>query len=513
MTRAQIFLLKRHRLTVILRLLLRAYFLSRTGQRDATYNMIGNELFKLGGVYIKFLQGVILQSWLMQRWRSKRKLDIFTKIDSHPVNAKRILKNSLSSTQYKRLSNIGDKPFAVGSFGHVFAATLDTNKKIIVKILTPGLRETVKFDLLLLKLFWNLYLRTIRFNKSLDLNLIFENFRKQTLKEVDYVKEVEFAHRQYLVYKDNPHIVVPKTYLKLCTEEIIVQDYIQGVAVAEILKLKQFKPRLNLSTHVKKELGSDLCLQMENLSYELLWACFDQPELMGDPHPGNVILMKDNKVGLIDFGIKAQATSNPTGFLKFIRSYHRMCLGKFDAQDIFASTFQLFGRDLYLALAKLTHIAPGGRKIDLNKELATMVREVFESEASGVDIEELLVNNPKALVVFERLANKHNRFGFHFNVQDTELLRALITLTGLLDVMGLYRDVVAPAYARVLKQVDKIYPDLQSMNEFDEISHGQAINIAFNWLERLAQQDPGLFRSMLAKANLSMPRETLAEKS
>ena len=46
------------------------------------YNLIGDELFKMGGVYIKFLQGVILQSWLMQRWRSSRKLDIFEKIDS-----------------------------------------------------------------------------------------------------------------------------------------------------------------------------------------------------------------------------------------------------------------------------------------------------------------------------------------------------------------------------------------------------------------------------------------------
>ena len=59
-------ILKCRRFVTITRLLIKAYILYKRRQRDKMYNLIGDELFKLGGVYVKFLQGVILQSWLMQ---------------------------------------------------------------------------------------------------------------------------------------------------------------------------------------------------------------------------------------------------------------------------------------------------------------------------------------------------------------------------------------------------------------------------------------------------------------
>ena len=493
--------LKFKRFWVISRLLFRAYYFYRRGQRDEMYNLIADELFKIGGVYVKFLQGVILQSWLMQRWRNDKKLDIFEMIDRQKLDIKKLLAANLGK-KIKRIKKVSDEPFAVGSFGHVYEAKLDTGQKVIIKALSPKIRETFEFDLMLLKWFWYFHLRSIRFNKGLNIKLIFKDFKNQTRREIDYVNEAKFAHQQYLTYKKHPLLIIPRTYTDLCTKEIIVQEYIEGIPITQLLRLKEKKPKTNLKTYVKKELGSDLVKQLQTLGYELIWATFHHEKVMGDPHPGNVILLKKNKVALIDFGISAQSSRDPIAYLRLIKAYHALSRGKLDPQDIFSAGLRFFGRDLYLALAKISYLAPPTEEkmVNLNKELAKVVQNMFEDTFSQKDIENL-TKNPKALVVFDRLANKNNRFGFNIKIQDTDVLRTLITWTSLVDLLGLYAQVMKHVYAKVIKEVEAVYPDLKSIND-PEISHNQALNIVFKWLERVATRDPGLFKNLMAKMRL-----------
>ena len=506
------FALKKYRFFQILSLLRRAVFLHRRGHRDEMYNLIGEVLFDLGGVYIKFLQGVVLQSWMMQRWQNESKLDIFTKIKPKNLNAQKIVENNLGQKSV-RIEKLQSEPFAVGSFGHVYEAMLDGKQRIIVKILSPDIRKTLKFDLMLLKFFWYFHLKATNFNRSFNLKLIFEDFKRQTLNEINYKAEVDFANQQYLTYKDHPFLVIPQTHVDLCTDEIIVQEYIEGIACADILKIKEKDPEFQIKAYVKNKLNSDIVLQLQHLATEILWGAFHHPFIMGDPHPGNVILLQDNKIALIDFGIKAKSSQNPAAFLKFITAYHTLCKGEFNPQEIFLSSLQFFGHDLYLALAKLNNLIPESEhKIDLNQELAKMAEEFFRKEFRRTDIKSLLIENPKALVIFDRLANKNNRFGFKLKVHDAEMLRSLVTLTGLTDLLGIYHEVMEPAYAQAIKKVNRLYPDLQSLNDL-EISHSQALNIVFAWLERVAAADPGLFKTMITKTYIGKTQELIRKKN
>ena len=274
------FALKRYRFLQILSLLRRAVFLHRRGQRDEMYNLIGEVLFDLGGVYIKFLQGVVLQSWMMQRWQNESKLDIFTKIKPKNLNVKKIVKNNLGPKS-DRIQKLQTSPFAVGSFGHVYEAMLDGEQRVIVKILSPDIRKTLKFDLKLLKFFWYFYLKATNFNRSFNLRLIFADFKKQTLNEINYKAEVSFANQQYITYKDHPSLFIPQTYTELCTDEIIVQEYVEGIACANLLKSKERDPKFDVKAYVKKELNSDIVFQLQNLATEILWGSFSPPLYYG----------------------------------------------------------------------------------------------------------------------------------------------------------------------------------------------------------------------------------------
>lgn len=492
--------LKITRLTIISRLLFQAYYLYYRGHKDKMYNLIGDELFKMGGVYIKFLQGVILQSWMMQRWRSENKLNIFEKIDARSLDVEDILAKNLGKKR-GRIKNIEKEPFAVGSFGHVYKAKLDTGQNVIVKILSPEISETLKFDLRLLKFFWHFHLRSVKFNKSLNVKLVFEDFRNQTIREIDYVREAEFAQSQFITYKDHPLLIIPETHMDLCTKEIIVQEYIDGISITQLLRLKDKDPKINLAAHVKKKLGSNLVEQLQALGHELIWGMFHYSQIMGDPHPGNVILLKEGKIALIDFGIAANSSKDPVAYLKLIKAYHALTCGELNPQDVFSASLRFFGRDLYLALAKIsTFTVKDGKQINLNNELAKVVGNMFEETFSKEDLK-TLTESPKALVMFDRIANRNNRFGFKLRVQDTEMLRTLVTWNSLLDLLDLYAPVMKTVYAQVIRKVEQTYPDLKSLND-PEISHNRAISILSGWMERMAVSDPGLFKNIMNKMHL-----------
>ena len=490
------FSLKRKRFSAIVRLLLRAYWLHHRRRRDEMYNLIGDELFKMGGVYIKFLQGVILQSWLMQRWRSSRKLDIFEKIDGPKLDAPAILAESLGE-KAAGIKELADEPFAIGSFGHVYKAKYK-GRDVIVKILSPEISRTLKFDLRLLKFFWYFHLRSVRVSKGLNIKLVFEDFKSQTLREIDYVGEARFADQQYQTYAKHPALVIPKTHLEVCSRHVIVQDFVDGIPVTDLLRLKNKKPKTDLEAYVAEKLGSDLVKQLQMLGYELFWGTFHHNQVMGDPHPGNVILLEGDRVALIDFGIAARSSQDPVAYLQLLKAYYALVQGKVDPQDIFSASLRFFGRDLYLALMKLSNLREdAGQEINLNKELARVVEGVFEETMGSRDVKSL-TESPKALVMFDRLANQNNRFGFQLRIRDTEMLRTLVTWTSLVSLLDLYPVVMKDVYARVIGQVEETYPDLQTL-EPPEISHGQAIDVISSWLERVATHDPGLFKSLMGK--------------
>ena len=108
-----------------------------------------------------------------------------------------------------------------------------------------------------------------------------------------------------------------------------------------------------------------------------------------------------------------------------------------------------------MALTKLSNLKSNvGHEINLNKELAKVVENVFEETLGGKDLKSL-TESPKALVMFDRLANKNNRFGFQLKIQDTEMLRTLVTWTSLVNLLDLYTIVMKDVYAKVIKQVEK----------------------------------------------------------
>lgn len=538
--------LKRQRTKRLARLGAKVYYLRQRGKEQEMYNLVCDEFVDLGGVYVKFLQGVLFNSPIMKRWRSPHRLKIFENLESEPLDIVSILRTELSNEQLQQIALIQPEPFAAGSFGQVYMGQHANGKRIIIKVLRPMVRELLRYDLRLLGMFSKRFAAKQYDNFTVKMNTAIKEFRLATLSETDYVTEARFAHDLFEAYKDNPYLVIPETYMDLCTTHIIVQEYVDGISGAELLRLKE-SHGVDIVQYVQEKLGSDLELQLEKLGTELLAGAFDLPQIQGDPHPGNIRFLPNNQVGLIDFGIAAPAPRNKAAFYGLLSEWGRMYAHTGNVGNMFEQFMRFFVNDLYRALKKLSTFIPGvshfgapaadpkpeptiavptmgafvtqnagltppiiqtqpveikkqsgGR--DLMKEVGKIVQSMFDSALGTRDINQIL-DDGRMLSAFSQMVNKGNRLGLVINLESSEVLRAAQTYISLLETMGVMRKVLPKILDDVTARVRANHPEIVNETEYMP-STSQAVDTVNRWLERVAVKDPMLFRQLLQQIDI-----------
>lgn len=488
--------LKRHRRRTLAALVKKIYLLNRKKQRTEVNNLICEEFTKLGGVYVKFLQGVLLQSSLMRDWQSSDRLKIFENLDSEPVNIQEVLKRELPADKLAHLGGISPTPFAAGSFGQVYYATLQDGSQVIVKLLRPLVRETLVYDLKLLGLFSRAFASKLSKNVDLDVINAIDEFKRATMRETDYVEEARFGNELWEAYKDNDKFIIPKTYMDLCTPNIIVQEYIGGISAAQLLRIKE--QGIDPAEYVKQNLGSDIHEQLKLLGTEYIRGIFLLPRVQGDPHPGNVKLLEDNKVALIDFGISAKSPREKAAFYGVMREYQRMLSGQIDIPMMLGQFLRFFVSDLYKAMKKVTSLLPANDKTnDLTRQMGLIAESNFKKEMGDQDVESALKTG-SIVGTINNVINSGNRFGIVVKLDDSEMLRAAqsyITLVGSFDLKG---EILPDAFKNGLDYVAQHRPDYTQEGEIN-MSANKAMEVISKWLERVANRDPMLFKTFVTK--------------
>jgi hypothetical protein len=509
--------LKRERTKRLAKLGARVYYLRKRGREQEMYDLLCNEFLALGGVYVKFMQGVMYNSPIMKRWHSPSRLKIFENLDTEPLDVIQLLRHELPSERLSDIALIQQQPFAAGSFGQVYIGQHANGQKIIVKVLRPMVRELLKYDLKLLGLFGKRFAAQEYTNFKVKIDTALKEFRHATLSETDYVQEAKFADELYQTYKDHPYIIIPRTYTELCTPHIIVQEYIDGISGAELLKLQE--AGADPAEVIRERLGSDLDTQLVTAGVESMLAIFSLPRIPGDPHPGNIRFMTGNRVGLIDFGISAPVPRNRSAFYSLLKEWSSIYNDDATVVGMFEQFMRYFVNDLYRALKKLGSLTPGVQNLsstaarrqlpgdpkpagnDLVREIGRIVQDAFDS-ATGTNDLRSLVEQGQLLHAFGQIANKDNRLGLVIRLESSEVLRASQTYIALLEALNrnsLFETILAQSVSRIAREHPDIVQDTDA-----SLSMSQAIAIINHWLERVALRDPILFSQLLRRIS---PRE------
>ncbi len=495
--------IKRKRTVRLAQIASKMYNQYRKGDRAGMANTMVDSFIELGGVYVKFLQGITLRSAALKNSTNTNKLKIFEDLDSEPLDIQAFLHSQLGR-KVSEIVSVNPVPFAAGSFGQVYYAMHRDGTPVVLKVLRPLVTETLKYDLKLISMFSKRFMKKNAPNMDFDLNSAFKDFRSATLRETDYIAEAKFANKLYQHYKDHPKFVIPKTYVELSTTSLIVQEFINGISGAQLIRMHE--QGVDPKDYIKQHLGSDLEDQLITVGYELIYSVFVMDHIQGDPHPGNIRFMQDNKVGMIDFGISAPSPKERAAFLAMLKEYEKIYSGQQDIANLFNQFLRFFVTDLYRALKKLNSMMPKKTNDeDFTKLVGKLAEQAFQSEMGDqATVTSMLkdANENQLMTLLNKIVNKDNRFGLILKLEASEVARASQTYLALVDSYGLRTTVLPKVFHQVIADVEKNMPDLVDDPD-SETSISEALEIISAWLERIANRDPQLFKQLMARIRIS----------
>lgn len=470
--------------------------------KDAMFGCICDSFVELGGIYVKFLQGVLLQSAQFQTWLTANRYKIFENLEPDNLDVYGLLDHQLGegAKQFKMVSRA---PFAAGSFGQVYLGELQSGDQVVIKVLRPFIRETLRYDTKILGRFGWFFIKTVT-TLDADVKAGARYVFATTMRETDYENEAKSAQRMYEAFEDDPQIVIPKTYAELCTSHILVQQYIGGISVADLIATTSDSAMMRQIVYERT--GSDLEQQIASLGYKFFSVLFTKGITHGDLHPGNVRLLPDNKIGMLDFGITVEKPAQPYVLYKFLEQFDKATQGKAQPADMFLEYIRLYQTDLFYALETIDSFTKN--KYDIVSKLKTHINTVFFDTN---DPAEFANTSHDAFIgaTINKTVNRSNRFGIVAHLKNADVLRAAQTYHTLATSLDAFH-LIAPVYSAVVANMREFDPAI-TQPMANPLSIDQALEIASHWLERVAERDGALFRTLQGLIKQGVREKKLAK--
>jgi ubiquinone biosynthesis protein len=186
-------------------------------------------------------------------------------------------------------------PLAAASIAQVYRATLKDGTRVVVKMRRPGIEGVIQADLRIMEHAARLLESEMPDSRRYDPVQIVSQFRRSLNRELDLAKEARNIDQFARHFSDDPLVQIPKVYWEFTNDRVNVQDEIVGLAgvAPDKLRAQGLDPRLLAAR------GADAVLRM----------VLEHGYFHADPHPGNVLFLPDNRIGMIDFGMVGMLTN------------------------------------------------------------------------------------------------------------------------------------------------------------------------------------------------------------
>ncbi|AAZ96947.1 probable ubiquinone biosynthesis protein [Thiobacillus denitrificans ATCC 25259] len=185
-------------------------------------------------------------------------------------------------------------PLAAASIAQVYRATLKDGTPVVVKMRRPGIETVIRADLRILDHAARLLESEVADARRYDPVQIVSQFRRSLSRELDLAKEARNIDQFARHFATDPLVKIPKVYWEFTNDQVNVQEEIVGLAGVSPDKLRA----AGLDPKLLAARGANAVLSMV-----LLHGYFH-----ADPHPGNVLFLPGNRIGMIDFGMVGMLT-------------------------------------------------------------------------------------------------------------------------------------------------------------------------------------------------------------
>lgn len=265
---------------------------------EKTHKKRAGELYnlaiELGGVHIKMCQFLSTRRDIFpEPYIDKLSLlqDSVPPVDFSVISS--ILHNQYKEGEYP-FQYIDEKPLASASLGQTHRGILKSGEDVAIKFLKPSIEEIIDIDFSILFFVFKLFSNFKIFRDQADFLTILDEFIKVTGDELNFKREIYIAKKFRVALRKYPYVTVPYIYEEHCREKIIVMQFIDGVKITD--KDKWIKKNNNAEILAKRivEIYVEQFLFLKIIHF--------------DPHPGNIFVLEDNNIALLDFGMSGEIT-------------------------------------------------------------------------------------------------------------------------------------------------------------------------------------------------------------
>ena len=200
-----------------------------------------------------------------------------------------IIKEELKQEQETAFSHIDEQPLAAASIAQVHRATLHNGHHVVIKIQRPDIQNIINVDIEILSDFAKVLKKHSLNTVVSDPVAVMEEFNRSIHRELDFLSEGRNIHRFGLMFADDPTVLVPSFYPELSSSRVLVMDFVDGIKASNLEKLE----RKGLDRTVIAERGAQLILKQ----------VFQHGFFHADPHPGNILVLEDNVIAPLDYGM------------------------------------------------------------------------------------------------------------------------------------------------------------------------------------------------------------------
>ncbi len=262
-------------------------------------DIIFDALGELKGVSVKIAQQIALgMPFLPPAYLDKISKSFHSIPGINKALVRKIIKSELDAYPHDLFDRFEMTPFAAASLGQVHLAE-KAGRKLAVKIQYPGIKKSIETDMSLI------HFGLKRFAKGQNVTHIVTEIEERLFEETDYTLEAQ----NILFFKEhlnNPRIVIADVFPELSGDKVLTTSLLEGVNFDTYLR----------SNPSQRDINAYAQLIFDTFFYSL----YHLKRIHADPNPGNFLFMKDNRLGLIDFGCVKSVSDD------FLNRYNKLHL-------------------------------------------------------------------------------------------------------------------------------------------------------------------------------------------
>ena len=247
-------------------------------------------LEELGPAFVKLGQVLAVREDLLPPEYLAELRKLHTQVEPLPYGIiRQRLEEELGAERLADFVKINQQPLAAGSIAQVHTAELASGEEVAIKVQRPNIKKQIETDLQLIATLATMLEKYIPELRSIRLPTMAAELSRAMSSELDFIREAGSTSKFAMNFRNVPYVVIPEIFWGYTTPRVLTMTYLRGTSPWDKVEIQ----RLGLDPVLLVEQGLEMFLKM----------VFVDGIYHGDLHPGNLLVLPENKVGVLDFGL------------------------------------------------------------------------------------------------------------------------------------------------------------------------------------------------------------------